>query len=160
MSGLAAAVAEFELSQRGDTLLRDKHWTLCWQAIMGAIKKGDAYVDYEVPAQLYGPYPVFRQRDMVMHVLQECRRNDFTVQVPDPAGATLRISGWAEKARSKREEDAEFRRHFSIVSDSAHLAGHQQQQPYEAAEVVRVPKVQQLGKLSAHLKQVAARAKK
>ncbi|MDE2255283.1 MAG: hypothetical protein KGL42_13620 [Betaproteobacteria bacterium] len=166
-ASLDSAVAMYEDSTRPDTLLRDKHWQLCWAAIQRAIRQRRESLDYEVPAFVYGPYPVYRRDAMVAYLLRECRQQRFTVELLDPTGGVIRISGWAERARSKAEQDRQFERDFQLVPtrEAASVAGMGEQ-------VLHVPKsagrgaaatqspVLQVGSLSARMKQVVAARKK
>lgn len=162
MAALASAISMYEQSTRIDSQLRDKHWTLCWNAVQRAIRLRREHVDYEVPASIYGPYPVYVRKDMVLFLLGECRQQGLSVQLLSSSGATIRISGWAERARSKLKQDQDFARDFRLVHTND--SGDNYNNGDGGGEVMRVPrppqKRQQLGALSAHLKHVAARGKK
>jgi hypothetical protein len=153
MSGLDLATSMYEESTRSDSLLRDKHWMMCWEAIQAAIRKRHSFLLYEVPAHVYGPYPPQDTSEIVTYLLTECREQNFKVNLVDPAGNVIRISGWAEKARSKQQQDAEFTRSYAVIPHDVQVA-------QDVDEVMRIPKPSTkpaVGSLSAHLAEVKKR---
>lgn len=156
MAALASAIGMYEDTIRVDSQLHDKMWAMCWEAVQRAIRQGKEHHDYEVPANIYGPYPVYRREEMVLYLCGECRQQGFKVQMLSPTGGVIRISGWAERARTKLKQEQEFARDFRVTYTSDDVR--------DEGEIMRVPRATKpgqppLGTLSARLKHVAARGR-
>jgi hypothetical protein len=111
--GIEDAIELFEKASAVDELARDTHIKMLWHEIKLAIRSKLPHLDYKVPNSLPGPIPVYNRVEIAIYLVEYCREHGFTVEVMDSNRCILRISGWLERYKERKQE-AEYVR---VVSD-------------------------------------------
>lgn len=101
-----SAVELYEKATVLDSILQQKHLERLWIEIREAIRRKQAYCDYIVPATMGGAVQPYNRAEVMLFLVEYCRKEKFTVEVLDVRAGEIRVSGWQEKlAKTQADQD-------------------------------------------------------
>ena len=105
MSGfsLNTAVELYENANIVDEILETKHKERLWREIQLAIQQKRDFLDYTVPKEISWPVVTTDRAQIIMYLVRYCRSEGFTVEVVNAGEGIIRVKGWAEIYRQRRQ---------------------------------------------------------
>lgn len=115
---LNRAVDLYSQGIQPQTDLEREHTRMLWSVVEEAVSQGKRDVEYAVPHSLNG-HPPFVPYEMMLFLLQVCKRARFKAKIVDLRNTVIAVWGWAEEWDKQNRE-----RRIHILRDEENESTH------------------------------------